>query len=109
MGDLTILLLASACALVLAGILARWLARIRPKWRRRGVMLPAFPIAGPFLVLGAFVTANAQFGMMFKPETCGVDACGMANMAGIVVFGWSALVFVCALIIAAIVRNRTLQ
>lgn len=109
MGDFTILLLASASAMVLAAILARWLAQIRPKWRRRGVVLPALPIAGPFLVVGAFVVANAQFAMAVRPETCGVDACGMANMTGMIVLGLSALVFVCALIIATIFRNRTLR
>ncbi|MFL6773676.1 MAG: hypothetical protein ACJ8D5_04250 [Sphingomicrobium sp.] len=60
--------------------LAALLGRQRPRWPKARIVLLA-PLPLPLLILGpcAYVIGDAA---LAPPEQCGVDACGMAMMAG---------------------------
>lgn len=66
-----------------APLLSLVVRRLRPGWSPlRTSLWAAVPVPGALLLLCAFVYASSA---LATPEQCGVDACGMAMMAALIV------------------------
>jgi hypothetical protein len=89
------------CAL-LSAVVAAALRRFRPAWSRRRVdLVAAAPIPGMLIALCLWIFISAA---TTPREQCGVDACGMA-MAAAMMVGFAALcAFAFGLVVAALVQ-----
>jgi hypothetical protein len=62
-----------------SALLAFFLPARRPSWSRLKVaLISALPFPGLVALLCLFVFGNALRATLFAPDSCGVDACGMA-------------------------------
>lgn len=52
---------------------------------------------------------NALRATVFEPNTCGVDACGMAMMFGSIAIAVSVLLFFVSLAVAVLVRRFVIE
>jgi hypothetical protein len=85
------------------------LARLKPEWRRRGVLVPALALPATPALLCAFVIGKALVAEVFWPNTCGVDACGMAMMVGLIGLFATLGIAVFGLLLSFIARRFAVQ
>lgn len=79
MSDQTFLLAFSAVTCLSAVALALLLGWLREGWSKRKIaLLSALPVPGILALLLVWVIGRAYFAGIVDPESCGVDACGMA-------------------------------
>lgn len=109
MSDIGFLTSWSIAVCVGSAVLAFVLARKRPGWRKRGVLIPALVPTGPIMAPCAYLVAHAAAADFFWPETCGVDACGMAMVFGVIGLFFAFLLFAFGAAIAFFVRRRALS
>jgi hypothetical protein len=107
MSDQTFLILFLSLAGTCAASLAWYLATKGQEWRRRKIVIvAALPIPGLIGLACLWVFGNALFATATRPETCGVDACGMAMMFSLMGLASALGVFAFASVVAWIVCKR---
>ncbi len=101
MSDTAFLLMASTFSCVAAMLLTLLLATRRATWRRRKIiLLAALPIPGVIALLCLWVFGKALVTALFVPQSCGVDACGMAMMFSSIGLVWTFIVYAVSIVAA---------
>ncbi len=100
----------TALSAVVTAFVSLIIQRRNSHWtKRRSLIVSSLPISLPVAILGCFVVLNALRATIFEPNTCGVDACGMAMMFGSIAIAVSVLLFFVSLAVAVLVRRFVIE
>jgi amino acid transporter len=106
MTDQSALFILMVMAIVVTAFASLIIRRRYSHWsKRRSLLVSSLPISLAVAILGCFVVLNSLRATVFEPETCGVDACGMAMMFGSIVIVVSVVLFFASLAVATLVRR----